>query len=262
MGNNRDNWPKRIIDSHLHIYDDEFPLIENQGHIPEPFYIDDYRNLTRGLPIEGGVIVSGSFQGFEQRYLKAALENLGDNFVGVTQLPGSVSDEKIQQLNKHGICGVRVNLKRGVHRDIEGIVEFGKRIWDLAGWHLEIYVDSRELDDMVPTLLKLPKLSVDHLGMAKSGLSQVRRLAEGGVKIKASGFGRTEVNVADAITTLYKTNPDALMFGTDLPGTRSNRSFEPSDITTIVNALESADGGADAVDKVFYQNAREFYKLP
>ena len=29
MGNNRDNWPTRIIDSHLHIYDDDFPLIEN-----------------------------------------------------------------------------------------------------------------------------------------------------------------------------------------------------------------------------------------
>ncbi|WP_241970413.1 amidohydrolase family protein [Idiomarina seosinensis] len=255
---NRDNWPKRIIDSHLHIYDDQFPLIENQGHIPEPFYIDDYRKLVTGMPVEGGVIVSGSFQGFEQRYLKAALENLGDNYVGVTQLPGSISDEKIMQLNEHRIRGVRVNLKRGVHRDIDGIVEFGQRIWDLAGWHLEIYVDSRELDDMVPTLLKLPKLSVDHLGMAKSGLSQVRRLAEAGVKIKASGFGRTEVNVADAVKSLYKANPDCLMFGTDLPGTRSNRSFEPSDISMMVKALDDDD----AVDKVFYQNAQEFYKLP
>ncbi|WP_404400181.1 amidohydrolase family protein [Idiomarina seosinensis] len=258
MGLNRDGWPKRIIDSHLHIYDEQFPLIENQGHIPEPFYIDDYLKLVAGIPVEGGVIVSGSFQGFEQRYLKAALENLGDNFIGVTQLPGSVSDEKILQLKEHRICGVRVNLKRGVHRDIEGIVDFGRRIWDLAGWHLEIYVDSRELDDMVPTLLKLPKLSVDHLGMAKSGLSQVRRLAEGGVKIKASGFGRTEVNITDATKTLYKANPDCLMFGTDLPGTRSNRSFEPSDIDTMVAALDDEE----AIDKVFYQNAREFYKLP
>lgn len=258
MVNRRQHWPKRIIDSHLHIYDEQFPLIENQGHIPKPFYIDDYRKLVAGMPFEGGVIVSGSFQGFEQRYLKAALENLGDNYVGVTQLPGTISDEKIQQLNEHRIRGVRVNLKRGVHRDIQGIVEFGQRIWDLAGWHLEIYVDSRELDDMVPTLLKLPKLSVDHLGMAKSGLSQIRRLADAGVKIKASGFGRTEVNIADAMTTLYKANPDCLMFGTDLPGTRSNRSFEPSDVDTIVDAL----GDEEAVDKVFYQNAREFYKLP
>ncbi|MAD54113.1 MULTISPECIES: amidohydrolase [unclassified Idiomarina] len=258
MGINREHWPKRIIDSHLHIYDEAFPLIENQGHIPKPFYIDDYNRLVTGMPVEGGVIVSGSFQGFEQRYLKAALGNLGDNYVGITQLPGSVSDEKIQQLNEHRIRGVRVNLKRGVHRDIEGIVEFGRRIWDLAGWHLEIYVDSRELDDMVPTLLKLPKLSVDHLGMAKSGLSQVRRLAEGGVNIKASGFGRTEVNITEAIKTLYKTNPDCLMFGTDLPGTRSNRGFEPSDIDTIVEALDDSE----ATDKVFYQNAKEFYKLP
>ena len=78
------------------------------------------------------------------------------------------------------------------------------------------------------------------------------------MKIKASGFGRTEVNITDAMKTLYKANPDCLMFGTDLPGTRSNRSFEPSDIDTMVAALDDEQ----AVDKVFYQNAREFYKLP
>ncbi|RUO80727.1 2-pyrone-4,6-dicarboxylate hydrolase [Idiomarina tyrosinivorans] len=258
MAKSREQWPSTIIDSHLHIYDDAFPLIENQGRLPDPFSIDDYQRMVRGLPIDGGVIVSGSFQGFEQRYLKAALDKLDDNFVGVTQLPGSVSDKQITELAKHRIRGVRVNLKRGIHRDIKGIVEFGKRIWDLAGWHLEIYVDSREIDDMIETLIKLPKLSVDHLGMSKSGLSQIRRLAENGVKVKASGFGRTEVNVKAAVKSLYDIDPSCLMFGTDLPGTRSNRSFEPSDIDTIVEAL---DGDREAVNNVFSENAKAFYQI-
>ncbi|EKE87521.1 amidohydrolase family protein [Idiomarina xiamenensis] len=251
--------PTRIIDTHLHIYDGEYPLIENQGFTPDNFTIADYQKRVSGMPMKGGVVVSGSFQGFDQEYLKAALKALGDGYAGVTQLPGSVSDEKIESLNQHGIRGVRVNLKRGVHKDIDGIVEFGRRIWDLAGWHLELYVDSRDLDDMVPTLVKLPKLSIDHLGMAKSGLSQIRRLADAGVSIKASGFGRTEVNIKEAVQLLYQTNPECLMFGTDLPGTRNERPFEPSDIDTIVAAL---DGEEQAVDRVFYRNACAFYKLP
>ncbi|RUO58786.1 2-pyrone-4,6-dicarboxylate hydrolase [Pseudidiomarina insulisalsae] len=249
--------PRRIIDAHLHIYNDSYPLIENQGFLPTPFSVEDYQHRTRDLPIVGGVVVSGSAHGFDQKYLKPALEQFGDNFVAVTNLPSSVSDEKILSLRDLGVRGVRVNLKRRVVSGLDNLVDFGMRIWDLAGWHLEMYVDSRELDEIIPKLVKLPKASVDHLGMARSGVSQVQRLADAGVHIKASGFGRTEVNVTEAVKVLYKTNPDCLMFGTDLPSNRAERPFNISDITTVAQALDDED----AIDKVFARNAAEFYNL-
>ncbi|MDN7125215.1 amidohydrolase family protein [Pseudidiomarina terrestris] len=249
--------PGRIIDAHLHIYNDAYPLIENQGFLPPPFSVEDYQHRTRDLPIVGGVVVSGSSHGFDQKYLKPALEKLGDQFVGITNLPSTVSDEKILSLRDAGVRGVRVNLKRGVVSGLDNLVDFGMRIWDLAGWHLEMYVDSRELDEIIPKLIKLPKASVDHLGMARSGLSQVRKLAEAGVKIKASGFGRTEVNVAEAVQKLYETNPDCLMFGTDLPSNRAERPFNRTDISVVAGALDNAD----AIDKVFARNAAEFYNI-
>ena len=51
----------------------------------------------------GGAVVSGSFQAFDQSFLIAALKNLGPSFVGVTQLPVSVSDNEIMALNKVGV---------------------------------------------------------------------------------------------------------------------------------------------------------------
>ncbi|NNG63010.1 2-pyrone-4,6-dicarboxylate hydrolase, partial [Pseudomonas fragi] len=84
-----------IFDAHCHIIDSAYPLIPNNGYMPEFFSVDDYQERTRPLGIVGGAVVSGSFQGFDQTYLIAALNRLGPGFVGVTQLPASVTDAQL-----------------------------------------------------------------------------------------------------------------------------------------------------------------------
>ena len=49
--------------------------------------------MAKDLGIDGGVIVSGSFQGFDQDYLIHALKSLKGLFVATTQLPVETSDE-------------------------------------------------------------------------------------------------------------------------------------------------------------------------
>ena len=80
-----------VFDAHLHILDMRFPLIPNKGYLPDPFTVRDYLNRTKDLEILGGAVVSGSFQGFDQSYLIDALKRLGQHFVGVTQLPPTVT---------------------------------------------------------------------------------------------------------------------------------------------------------------------------
>lgn len=77
----------KIFDAHLHIIDQRFPLVPNQGYLPDYFSCADYLKSVDQLEVTGGVIVSGSFQGFDQSYLIDAIKTLGENFVGVTQLP-------------------------------------------------------------------------------------------------------------------------------------------------------------------------------
>ena len=103
----------KSFDSHFHIIDNRFPLVANQGYLPDNFTCTDYLERARKLKIAGGAIVSGSFQAFDQTYLVAALEELGPTFVGVTQLPASVPDKEIMRLNAAGVRGVRFNLRRG-----------------------------------------------------------------------------------------------------------------------------------------------------
>jgi predicted TIM-barrel fold metal-dependent hydrolase len=97
----------RIFDSHLHIIDPRFPLVGSQGYRPDPFTCADYRAWAAKLGIVGGAVVSGSFQGFDQSYLLAALETLGPTFVGVTQLPASVSEAEIRRLEGRWVIETR-----------------------------------------------------------------------------------------------------------------------------------------------------------
>ena len=103
----------QIFDSHFHIIDNRFPLIPNNGYTPEEFTCKDYLEKTSAYERCGGAIVSGSFQAFDQSYLIEAIKQLGPSFVGVTQLPVTVTDDEIIRLNKSGVRAVRFNLKHG-----------------------------------------------------------------------------------------------------------------------------------------------------
>lgn len=247
---------RRIFDSHLHIIDPAFPLVPNKGYLPEPFTADDYLGKARPLGVAAGAVVSGSFQAFDQKYLLGALARLGPTFVGVTQLPASTPDAEIIRLNEKGVKAVRFNLKRGGSESVEHLESFARRVHDLAGWHVELYVDSRELHGLQETLLRLPAVSIDHLGLSKEGLPTVLRLAEKGVRVKATGFGRVDFPVPDALRAIHAANPQVLLFGTDLPSTRAPRPFAASDIELLVDAL-----GDRAAERALWRNAVGFYRI-
>src|SRR6478735_11931361 len=108
----------RVFDAHFHVIDPRFPLVPNQGYLPEPFTVDDYRAR---LDAAGGAVVSGSFQAFDQTYLIDALQRLGPGFVGVANVPPEISDEEVLALNDAGVRAFRCNLVRG--GDLAGVEE-------------------------------------------------------------------------------------------------------------------------------------------
>lgn len=244
----------RIFDAHFHIIDFEFPIIENQGYTPPSYVVTDYQNETADLNILGGAIVSGSFQGFDQEYLLKALKQMGPTFCGVTQLPFTVTDDEIVNLHNHGVRALRFNIKRGGSEDLSKLDYFARRVYDLVGWHSELYIDAKQLPEIASTIEKLPAISIDHLGLSEEGLTHLLKLVDKGIHVKATGFGRVELNVESALKSIYETNPDALMFGTDLPSTRAKRPFECEDIELIQHLFNEKDA-----DKILYTNALKWY---
>ncbi len=245
----------QLFDSHFHIIDKQFPLFPNNGYVPETFTCKNYLQRTSAYRLCGGAVVSGSFQAFDQSYLIDALKKLGSSYVGVTQLPVTVTDDEIIRLNEFGVRAVRFNLKSGGSEQITHLAAMAKRVHEVAGWHIELYVDASDLTELYATLIELPAVSIDHLGLRKSGLKLLTKLVEKGVRVKATGFGRVEFDVKCVLKDLYSANPESLMFGTDLPSTRAPRPYTDNDFLLVADALS-----LEAAKDVFSRNAIEFYK--
>lgn len=244
-----------IFDAHLHIIDPRFPLVQNRGYLPEPFAVPNYMSHATAHDIVGGAVVSGSFQAFDQTYLIDALARLGPSYVGVTQLPVDVTDEEIARLDARGVRAVRFNLHRGGSAGLADLEPLARRVHDLAGWHVELYADAAALAELSARLVALPRVSVDHLGLSARGLPTLLRLVERGIRVKATGFGRVDVEVAPVLRRIAELDPGALMFGTDLPSTRAPRPFSPADIALVRDAL-----GSELAHRALYANAVAWYR--
>ena len=244
-----------IFDSHFHIIDKRFPLLPNSGYLLDEFTCNAYLERTKSFKLIGGAVISGSFQGFDQTYLKDALHKLGPGFVGVTQLPASVSDEEIIELDVIGVGAIRFNVVRGGSESVDHLETLAKRINDIAGWHVELYIDSSGLSDLFDIISRLPSVSIDHLGLSEKGFRVLLGLVERGVRVKATGFGRVDYDIAHAIKEICQANPDSLMFGTDLPSTRAPRPFRDEDILIITDTLDE-----EMRKKVLFENAISFYR--
>jgi predicted TIM-barrel fold metal-dependent hydrolase len=74
--------------------------------------------------------------------------------------------------------------------------------------------------------------------------------------VKATGFGRVKLDVPRTLERVARKNPNALVFGTDIPSTRAERPFLPSDIDLVEKVL-----GRDLAEKAFWDNPLALYRV-
>jgi predicted TIM-barrel fold metal-dependent hydrolase len=244
----------KLFDSHFHIIDPNFPLVENNGYLPDPFTVDDYSTAFHRYPIAGGAVVSGSFQAFDQTYLLDSLKRLGNEFYGVANIAADTPQELLDELDNANVVAVRFNVKRGGSESLDKIDYLSNYLHDRYSWHTELYIENKDLPILRPLLHKIPAFSIDHLGLTKDGLSELFYWVERGIKVKATGFGRIELNPIDTMKQIHAINPGALMFGSDLPSTRATTPFSEADIDLISNSFDETD-----LDSIFYSNAKSWY---
>ena len=244
-----------IFDSHCHVIDPRYPIIPNQGYVPPCYTASQYVLESLPLNISSGAVVSASFHGFDQTYLTATLKQLGPAWVGVAQIPFDITDKEVVRLSYAGVKALRFNLYRGQIDSMVEIAALARRVHNIAGWHAEIYADALQLRPHVSQLVKLPQIVIDHLGMTQAGMPVLLDLVDAGAKVKASGFGRVDMDIPSALSCIAERNNCALMFGTDFPSTRARRPFDPSDISVIRDVLSLADA-----ERALWQNAIELYQ--
>ncbi|WP_199176751.1 amidohydrolase [Tenacibaculum sp. SG-28] len=177
-----------VFDSHFHIINPNYPLVPNNGYLPPVFTVQNYREKVQEFGVTGGVIVSGSFQQFEQQYLIDALHILGKSYFGVANIPMEMQERELEKLHAANIRAVRFNLRRGGSEHLSNMVALANKLFDRFGWHSELYVDSKTLVNLRKILHQIPAFSIDHLGLSRDGLSELYYWVEKGAKIKATGF--------------------------------------------------------------------------
>ena len=249
----------KCFDAHFHIINNKYPLISNNGYIPNTFAIEDYKKTLSKFPLQlcGGAIVSGSFQGYNTDYIIEALNILGEQHVGVINLPLNVSDEEILLLHKKQIRAARFNLYRGNNISIKSIINIAKRIYDLTKWHIELYADLESIKNLYNILISLPKVTIDHLGLFDNNTNLLLKLAEKGVYIKATRFSKLNYKLIPSLMRkIYNISPNSLIFGTDLPGTRAPRQFNNSDLILFTNNFNEKE-----LHNIMYSNAKNLYLL-
>ncbi len=74
------------------------------------------------------------------------------------------------------------------------------------------------------------------------------------MKVKATGFGRGDLDVAKALRAIAAVDPCALLFGTDLPSTRAPRAFADADVDLVTAALEP-----EVARRALHDNAAAWY---
>jgi len=247
---------RSIFDSHCHIIDHAFPIVANQGYTPPHFPLEAYLAQTQPLGVRAGAVVSGSFQAFDQSYLKSLLPRLGKGWVGVTQVPNDIADAEIAGLAAIGVRALRFNMFRGRIDSVDDLVSLARRAHAAGGWHAEIYADAAALAPHVDKLARLPQIVIDHLGMSEAGVPVLLDLVAAGAKVKATGFGRVKLDVARTLERVAAKNPDALVFGTDIPSTRAARPFESADIDLVERVL-----GPSLAARAFWDNPRALYRV-
>lgn len=244
----------KIFDAHFHIIDPKFPLVANQGYVPPDFTVENYREKIKDYGFVGGAIVSGSFQKFDQKYLLDTLKSLGETYVGVANIPIEMEKRELEILHRSNIRAVRFNLKRGGSESLENLVELSNKLYDEYGWNTELYVDSKHLKELKKMLEQIPAFSLDHLGLSKSGLSDLYYWVDKGTRIKATGFGRLDFNPIEVMKRIHASNPNSLMFGTDLPSTRAKLPFSFNHLELIKDNFSESE-----LNRILYENALHWY---
>ena len=162
------NVPKGAVDAHCHVFGpaEAFPYAPERKYTPCDAPKEKLFALRDYLGFERNVIVQASCHGRNNDALVDALQSAGDLARGVAVVSPDITDEELHKMNDAGVRAVRFNfVKRLVDSTPKEVfTKIADRITKL-GWHIVVYFEAPDLEDLTPFLKTLPgTVVVDHMG--------------------------------------------------------------------------------------------------
>jgi 2-pyrone-4,6-dicarboxylate lactonase len=246
--------PAGAVDAHCHVFGpgDVFPYAPQRKYTPGDAPKEALFELRDFLGFARNVIVQASCHGSDNRAMVDALVTAGDKARGIAVVDAEVSTSELAEMHAAGVRGVRFNfLKRLVDTTPrEHYVQIAEKIIPL-GWHVVIYFEAPELEDLTPFITSLPAtVVIDHMGRPDVDFGvehpQWQRFialmdVHPNLWVKVSGperlskIGPPYDDVVPFGRALAERYPDRVLWGTDWP--HPNMTTHMPDDGTLVDFI-------------------------
>jgi predicted TIM-barrel fold metal-dependent hydrolase len=245
--------PERTWDCHVHVFDpDRFPFTGSRTYTPEAATAAQLLAMHRALHISRVVIVQPSVYGRDNSCTLDAMKKYGPEARGIAVLPSEVPSTTLDDMERAGIRGVRINLGTAEDTNLDHARRrFKSAIDQIQGrkWHVQIYAALPVIAGLAELILasSVPVV-LDHLGGAKAALGVqqpgfdelLEFVRSGKVYVKISGVYRASdkppdyPDVVPLARALIEANPHRILWGSDWPHPDTGAGRKPSDVSRLL----------------------------
>jgi len=236
--------PRGSIDTHVHIFEKDFPLFDGRGYNPPDSTLEDLEHLHQTLGIDRVVFTQPSVYGVDNSAILKGMNTLNQKTLARMPL------------------------------DLKDISELEARIKPF-GWHLEYLFPGNAIEELEPTLMasNVP-IMIGHFayqpatrGINASGFQVLLKLIkEGNTWVKISGANRVSEtdlppydDVRPMAQALVEANSDNVVWGTDWPHP-NKYEVNPND-GDLVNAFGDWISDSLLREKILVSNPEKFYSF-
>ncbi len=266
--------PRGTVDCHTHVFESKYTLTEPRDYTPPDSTIEDLRRLHQRLGVDRVVLTQPSVYGVDNSAILDAMDDLGDSARCVVAVNQYITDQALQELDRNGVKGVRLNLDNigGMPIELSELSVLAKRIADL-GWHFEFLFHGSAIIELAPMIKSLSvPVSIGHFGYMSAtegtksaAFKTLLSLVESGdVWVKLSAPNRLGVGdeapwpeVIPLARHLIAANPDRLLWGTDWP--HPNKFVAQPNDADLIEQIEHWAPDKETQHKILVDNPTKLY---
>ena len=269
--------PKGAVDAHCHVFGPEskFPFAPERKYTPCDASKDQLFKLRNFLGFERNVIVQASCHGTNNDALEDALLSSNNLARGVAVVSPDITQSDLKRLDAAGVRAVRFNfLKRLVDNAPRDIFQnIAKKIADL-GWHVVVYVEAQDLEDLAPFLKSLPtNIIFDHMarpdvneGLNSKNFVLFQKLMENEKfwcktscpeRLSQEGPEKNYSDILPFMGVLIKNYTERVLWGTDWP--HPNMKSHMPDDGKLVDIIERIAPTEELQRKLLVDNPMRLY---
>ena len=269
--------PKGAVDAHCHVFGpaSRFPFAPERKYTPCDASKDQLFGLRNFLGLERNVIVQASCHGTNNDALEDALLSSNNLARGVAVVSPDITDSDLKRLDAAGVRAVRFNfLKRLVDNAPRDIFHnIAKKIANL-GWHVVVYIEAEDLEDLVPFLQSLPTdIIFDHMarpdvtaGLNSPNFTLFQKIMENEKfwcktscpeRLSKEGPEKNYSDILPFMRLLIENYSERVLWGTDWP--HPNMKSHMPDDGKLVDILEEIAPAPELQRKLLVDNPMRLY---